>query len=307
VPDGALHLLPFSLLREDAGARPLVERFEIQIVPSASVWLHWRESPQKAVGPGSGALVLANPLLSAGDAPASARLASLAAVPTLGPLPFAEREGKHVLRNLGGYGRLEKRERASEGFLKSTDLAPYRVLHFAAHAYLDLHRPNLSGLVLAAGGEHEDGLLRPSEIARLGGLEDKLVVLAACNTASGEVLRGEGVLSIARAFFQAGAESVVASLWRIDDRLATEFFDGFYRRLSTGASVGHALALTQADWSTNGRPASTWAGFVALGNGDFVPFPDGAPRRRTAHWVLLSVLIAVLALAGYLLRPGGRQ
>ncbi len=301
VPDGILHLLPFGLLREAEGSKPLVERYEIQIVPSASVWLHWRKDVESSLGFGSGAFVLANPLLFAGGAPASARGASLATVATLGPLPYAEREGKRVLRSLGGHGRLERREQASERLVKTTDLSAYRIVHFAAHAYLDLQRPSLSGLVLAAGGEQEDGLLRPSEIARLSGLEDKLIVLAACDTAAGEVLRGEGVLSIARAFFQAGAESVVASLWRIDDRQATEFFDDFYDRLSAGASVGQALSQTQAEWSSFGRPASVWAGFVALGNGDFVPLPDGVPAGGSGRYAAVAGLVGFLALAAFLL------
>ncbi len=300
IPDGLLHLLPFSLLRA-AGDPPLIERFELQIVPSATVWLHWREGTPLPVQPGAGALVLANPLLPTGAEASRGRAASLGSVAELGPLPYAEREGKRVLRHLHGRGRLERGGAASESLLKSADLAPYRILHFAAHAYLDLRRPELSGVILAAGSDREDGLVRPSEIARLAGLDGKLVVLAACSTAAGEVLRGEGALSLARAFFQAGAESVVASLWRLDDRLATEFFDDFYRHLRDGISVGQALARTQGEWSRSGRPASTWAGLVVLGNGDFVPLPGGVPETGGGRWIVVAGLLALLIAAAILL------
>ncbi len=307
IPDGLLHLLPFSLLHA-TGEPPLVERFEIQIVPSATVWLHWKEGTPLPIRPGAGALVLANPLLSTGLEASRGRAGSLASVAALGPLPYAEREGRRVLSRLDGLGRLERGDDASESLLKSADLSPYRILHFAAHAYLDLKRPELSGVVLAAGSDREDGLLRPSEIARLDGLDGKLVVLAACNTAAGEVLRGEGVLSLARAFFEAGAESVVASLWRLDDRRATEFFDDFYRHLGEGISVGQALARTQSAWSRRGKPASTWAGLVVLGNGDFVPLPGGVPKPRGGRWLGVGGLVALLIFAAFLLlrRPSGR-
>ena len=59
------------------------------------------------------------------------------------------------------------------------------------------------------------------------------MVLSACSTNTGTVLRGEGVMSLARAFFQAGAHTVVASLWPLRDDEAAIFFDRFYDHLGT--------------------------------------------------------------------------
>lgn len=300
IPDGYLHLLPFSLLRASETAEPLIQRFEIQIIPSASIWLDWKATPTPATAAARQALVLANPELAAARTPSGTR-GELDSVYALGPLPYAEREGRLVLRRLGGRGRLESGAEASESFLKTVDLGVFDVVHFAAHAISNPSKPDRSAVMLAAGSGEEDGFLRPSEIARLQGLEGKLVVLAACNSARGHILRGEGVLSLARPFFQAGAHAVVASLWRLDDRQATEFFDDFYERIRHGSSVGRALADTQRAWSAAGRPATTWAGLVVLGNGDLVPIPggvEGDPRRAVvaiALVVALALMVLVLA------------
>ena len=87
-------------------------------------------------------------------------------------------------------------------------------------------------------------------------------------------------MSLARAFFQAGAHTVVASLWRLRDDEAADFFDRFYRHLGKGVSVAAALRSAQSDLIAEGAPAAAWAGLVVLGDGDMVPLPGG--RKGTA-------------------------
>jgi CHAT domain-containing protein len=293
VPDGALHLLPFALLREHAEAEPLVASFEVQTVPSASLWLHWRDAADTPGQEERRALVLANPTLPSTASASAIRSWAFDSRNTLGPLPHAEREGRRVLRWLGGSGKLESGPGASESWLKSEDLSRFSILHFASHAVVNPLKPGRSAVMLAAGTEEEDGFLRPSEIAQLEGLDGKLVVLSACDTAAGSVLRGEGVLSLGRAFFEAGAQAVVASLWRLDDRLTASFFDDFYKHLREGVTVSEALAETQREWSRRGRPASIWAGIVVLGNGDLIPIPGGVPP---SPWRAVAFVLAAVAL-----------
>ncbi|MFQ5524640.1 MAG: CHAT domain-containing protein [Thermoanaerobaculia bacterium] len=299
VPDGLLHLLPFATLRPEVESPPLADRFELTLTPSAQLWLRWRGREETADRERSAAaLVFANPTLPNTADSAAQRAWALDSGADLGPLPFAEREGKRVARHFGSSTRLLSRERASESSLKEESLDEFDVLHFAAHAVTDWERPQRSAILLAAGDPSEDGFLRPAEIARLDGLDGKLVVLSACSSASGSVLRGEGVLSLARAFFEAGAHAVVGSLWRLDDRQAAAFFEDFYRNLARGQTVSQAVAETQRQWIAEGRPASAWSGIVVLGNGNLVPMPGGIRAVSPVHVVVALAGLGLLVLIG---------
>ncbi len=315
VPDGDLHLLPFAALRTSAGAEPLSQRFQLSRAPSATLWLRWRRGAAEGrpVGDESdgSVLALADPLppgvdeTPAGGQPLHHRDWALADGSRLGALPHARREGRAAVRHLGAGSRLLAGAEATEHHLKSTPLAAYRVLHFAAHAVIDSQRPQRSAVVLAPGTAGEDGLLQPRDVAGLD-LEGRVVVLSACQSASGAVLRGEGVLSLARAFFEAGASTVVGSLWRLRDDEAAVLFDRFYRHLAKGESVAGALAAAQDDRIRAGAPAAAWAGVTVLGDGAVVPVPGGRPPAllRALGPVLAATLLAatLLALAAALRR-----
>ena len=182
---------------------------------------------------------------------------------------------------------------ATERFLKTADLTQFEILHLAAHAVHDEQHPDRSAVLVAAGGDAEDGLLQIREIVDLR-LDGRVVVLAACRSASGALWRGEGVMGLARAFFQSGANAVVGSLWPLRDQEAAAFFEDFYRHLADGTSVGAALAQAQRDRMRAAAPPAAWAGLVALGDGSLVPFPGGrvapAPRGR---WALAASVLAV--------------
>ena len=94
----------------------------------------------------------------------------------------------------------------------------------------------------------------------------RIVVLAACDTASGRVSRGEGVFGLARAFLRAGASAVVASLWPIDDARSVELAVTLHKELRAGYSVSDALRRAQLRVQASGHsdPAD-WAALITLG------------------------------------------
>jgi CHAT domain-containing protein len=264
VPDGILHLLPFAAL-------PLPSQLQISTVPSATLWRRWRGSARH---PLRSVLVLADP----------AR--------TEAALPYARREGRRVLRRFGGAGEVRAGADAGESAFKRTDFSRFGVLHFAAHAVADAARPEDSAVLLAADAPGEDGNLHVAEIAPLH-LSGKLVVLSACRTAAGALVGGEGVMSLGRAFFEAGAAAVVGSLWPVRDDEADAFFAVFYDHLTAGESAATALQAAQQDRIRAGAPAQAWAGFVVLGDGDW-----RLPARPQSRWSFLGWGIAgLLALA----------
>ncbi|HEV2854555.1 MAG TPA: CHAT domain-containing protein [Thermoanaerobaculia bacterium] len=301
IPDDALHRLPFGALRESPKARPLALRYEISVVPSATLWLRWKENrPRAAPIP---ALAFADPPLPGGDegprpAPARERAAAVfTSGVRLGPLPYAREESRAVVRDLGDGSVRRLGEEASEAFLKGNPLRNYGILHFATHAVTDETNPDRSGVLLAPGDANQDGLLQIREIVDLD-LEGRVVVLSACSSNTGALLRGEGVMSLARAFFQAGAHTVVASLWRLRDDEAADLFDRFYRHLGRGASVAGALQAAQRDLIAEGAPAAAWAGLVVLGDGDMVPLPGGRKGIVVPLWAwVLGGTGALLGLA----------
>lgn len=308
VPDDELHKLPFGLLHPHPQLATLAERFQISLVPSATLRRHWQQQePPMATAT---VLALADPaFLSANGAGVEGeRQWALSIGARLGRLPHAREEGRAVVRQLGGApSRLLVGEQATEAFVKSASVSSFQVLHLAAHALVDERRPERSAVLLAPGGPQEDGLLQPREIAALE-LTGQLVVLAACRSGSGQVLSGEGVQSLARAFFRAGARAVLASLWRLQDDEAAAFFETFYSYLAAGESVSEAVASARQARREAGAPAAAWAGVVVLGDGDAVPVHGGVeeapgPLTIAAAGILVVVLLAVLLRRRALLNP----
>lgn len=290
VPDDTLHRLPFAALRPTPDGDPLAARFEISVVPSATLWLRWRS--ETALASGRPALVFADPPANGGQASERAATA-FADRSRLGPLPLSRKEGESVLDHLGD-GLLLLGAEASEARLKSGGAEGFLLLHFATHSWTDDADPELSYVYLA-GDKDQDGLLQASEIAELN-LHGRTVVLSTCESAAGEILRGEGVMGLARAFFQAGAHPVVASLWPLRDDEGAALFDRFYAHLAKGKSVAAALQGAQLDLIAKDAPAAAWAGVVVLGDGDRVPFPGGRRRSLLPAAIVIALLLLVAAI-----------
>lgn len=299
VPDDALHRVPFSALRPEPEGPSLALRYEITQATSATLWLRWRQAHRERsfLADAPPALVLADPdSLVTVDEEALERAADFAVPGGLGKLPWARREARAVVRHLGGGSRLRVGSEASESYLKKNGPGPFALLHFATHAWTDDVEPGRSFVLLSPGdGGKEDGFLRMREIAGLD-LRGRIVVLSACSSASGEILRGEGVMGLARAFFQAGAHTVVASLWKLRDDHGAALFDRFYHHLGRGLNVAAALQAAQRDRMEDGAPATAWAGVVVLGDGGRVPLPGGRKRSGVWGWVAAGVLAAAICL-----------
>jgi CHAT domain-containing protein/tetratricopeptide (TPR) repeat protein len=172
---------------------------------------------------------------------------------------------------------------ASREMALSPSLGQYRIVHFATHSLLNSEHPELSGIVLSLvnrQGQPQDGFLRLQDIYNLN-LPADLVVLSACNTGLGQEMRGEGLIGLTRGFMHAGAGSVVATLWKVDDAATAELMSHFYERmLKDGLPPASALREAQLAMlkQKNRRSPYYWAGFVI--QGQYVG--KGSPVSRRA-------------------------
>ncbi|MFN7959894.1 MAG: CHAT domain-containing protein [Thermoanaerobaculia bacterium] len=277
--DGALHRLPFELLGGPGGV-PLAARYQLTVVPSATLWLALhRRTP--TLRPRS-VLILADPAspLRTGE--------------ELAALPWARKEARSIARLVPAGPRVLLAEDASEERLKAGAAREFAALHLAVHAVADEAFPERSTIFLAPGSALQDGRLTPAEIAGLD-LSGRLVVLAACDSAEGELLSGEGILSLARAFFEAGAQTVVASRWPLRDDDAAFLFERFYRALGQGGTAAAALTLARREAIEAGLPPAAWAGLVLLGEGGS-RLPAPGPWKGRLPLLGLGVLVAMLGI-----------
>jgi CHAT domain-containing protein len=182
-----------------------------------------------------------------------------------------------------------ERDRASEENFKSQNLADYRIIHFATHAFIDDKKPARSAIVLSLDRDpQEDGFLQMREIFNLKMRAD-LVVLSACQTGLGQLIKGEGIEGLSRAFFYAGASSVLLSLWAVNDQASYQLLERFYVHLRSADPVMDSLRLAKLEMIDSEILAHPyyWAGFVVSGNADRVIFP-----RRMNKWIIVTLSLA---------------
>jgi CHAT domain-containing protein len=148
------------------------------------------------------------------------------------------------------------------------------VIHLALHGYVDPEIPDRSALVFAPQPQStDDGLLQIREIRNLH-LNANLVTLSACNTGVGPVGE-EGVASIVNAFIEAGSQSVVSTLWELEDHATAHLMTTFYGHLGLREEKAVAVREAQLEMLNSGLPPYYWAGFVLAGNprGRLFPAP----------------------------------
>src|SRR5262249_24668279 len=157
--------------------------------------------------------------------------------------------------------------------------------------------PKRSAVFLAPGDDHEDGWLQPDEIAALD-LRGRVIVLSACDSADGTLVSGEGPLSMARAFFSAGASAVIATRWPLEDDDAAFGMERWYRALGSGQSAATALRQARREVRRAGRPPEAWAGVLLLGDGQVSPLvarpSDGLLVSRPAAVIIAVVMAAAV-------------
>lgn len=233
-PVGVLHHVPFGALQ--FGSSVLLERNPIGLLPSASLLRPIRSAAHR--DPTTAAAVLGDPT---GDLP-GARAEAIA---------VAERFKSIALT--GSEATLSAAEQGLRGA---------GVLHMAAHARFNASDPLASGVVLA------DGVLTARDILTMRSPALDLVALSACETGISDVDPGEELVGLSRALIFAGADALIASLWKVPDRATMDIMGSFYDRIHQGESKIVALRAAVLDARSTHGPErmSRWAGFQLIGD-----------------------------------------
>ena len=182
------------------------------------------------------------------------------------PLPGTREEVKAL-----GTQALLGADASEAGFRVAVAKRPrWRAVHFACHGLVDPERPMLSSLALTASGD-DDGFLTALDVFRMK-IPADLVVLSACETGKGKIVKGEGIVGLTRAFMFAGAPRVIVSLWKVDDQATRALMTKFYelwnpkdgsKGLATAASLKRAqeFVASQEKW----KHPYYWAAWVLWG------------------------------------------
>ncbi len=185
---------------------------------------------------------------------------------------------------------------ASESNFKE-NAADFGILHLAMHAFTDEENPMVSGLIFTETEDGEDGILRAYELQGMS-LNAQLAVLSACNTGSGKLEKGEGIMSLGRSFRRAGVPNIVMSLWQVDDEATRNIMASFYTYLKDGMPTDRALRQAKLDYLEMGRKTYPfyWSAFVFMGNSKEIDF--GHSMGSTIFPVALSILGLFLLIFG---------
>jgi len=285
-PDGPLAALPLAVLPTPNGplgvARPIVDGCAVVTNRESD----FPASPETRV--------LADPVL-----PPSER--------ALGPLPGARNEAAAI-------GRANRNARifvgADASEAKAREVPPPSILHLATHTDPDPHRPAL----LLAPADGYDGRLEPDEIRTLEGVP-RIVILSGCETALADVPGRTAVGEISSAFLEAGAESVVGALWKVEDRALGKFMAALHERLAAGDRPSEAMRRARGAMMLSPRTDLTdpflWGAFVVRGRDEPLPgLPAQAgagPSRLPAAALGLAAAAGLLAMLVGTMRAGRRR
>jgi CHAT domain-containing protein/Tfp pilus assembly protein PilF len=185
------------------------------------------------------------------------------------------------------------------------NLSKYKVLHLATHAIVNTENNELSFIAFYPTSNQPDYLLYSEEISNLPLQETNLVILSACETGAGNLVKGEGVMSMSRAFAYAGCSNVVTSLWNAND-FSTAYLTGrVHRYLDKSYSIDEALRKAKLDY-LNDKAISPrlknpfyWSHLIFVGN--------YTPQTSSNYWWIVGVTGGILLLGLFLKKARPRK
>ena len=326
VPEGILHYIPFDALPRPQQAEDfplLITTNEIVTLPSVSTLAVIRQEKRRQTSGDKVVAVLADPVFSSNDD----RVQNGRQPPAIAFADSDPGSSQPALRVFergirGGATRLLHASEEADAILATTPrgtgivargfdanretamsqlVGQHKIVHFATHGFFNSEHPELSGMILTMvnpDGSKANGFMPLHDIYHLN-LSSDLVVLSACDTALGKDIKGEGIVGLTHGFLSAGSKSVVASLWKVDDRATAVLMTEFYKSmledgLPPAAALRFAKQKIQQEkaWSA----PYFWAGFVLQGEYKEPVVVDRNSWLRPGAVIWLAVLLVLSAV-----------
>lgn len=328
VADGALNYVPFQLLTSPTNQQPLIASHEIVNAPSASILSQLNR--EKTARPSAEKTLIAfgYPAFASNYAELKGKNSNDLVAQVTGddkehwgyamrdielrsdsddvadvqPLQYSRGE-LASLKEIGGpSSSVVTGFDASKERFQRTDFSKVGIVHIATHGILDPNRPEYSGFILSTvnpEGHWQQGFINVRDIFELQAPVD-LVVLSACRTGLGKDVRGEGLIGLTRGFMYAGASSVAATLWNVDDEVTAELMKLFYANMLE-KGMTPAAALREAQNTIRQKPEwrspHYWAGFTFQGEYKLPIKTQGNSRTAGKLPIIIAgVLLLVLLL-----------
>ena len=208
-------------------------------------------------------------------------------------LPYARQEAEFVAQISDG--NLYLNDNAKESVFKNV-ADNYNIVHLAMHTYLSDKNPMNSAMIFSQIDDNpEDGLLYTWEVYGIT-LNARMVVLSSCNTGTGLLSTGEGILSLARGFLYSGSQSVVMSMWEIEDKSGTEIINNFYRNLKKGNTKSIALRKSRSAYLKRATQLKSHPYFWAT----LVIYGDNSPVYPSVGKIIMTTAFLLLLCTGLL-------
>lgn len=274
IPDGKLHYIPFESLYD--GKHYMLENYTIGYANSTTLLTQLGDHQIKS-----------NEFL--GFAPSFSK--------KYPPLVNADKEVDGIKSMFDGEV-FKGNQATKEMFTAKSPLS--NIVHLATHAIINDQVPENSHLVFSPDSQEE--ILNISDIYGLP-INASLVALSACETGIGSLQKGEGMISLSRAFFYAGARSIANTKWQINDRSTADIMQDFYQGLADGKKKDEALRLAKLNFLKNNdnndyKHPYYWSGLVITGS-------TLAIHQKTPMWIWVGITLVMLLIGFILFRKRG--
>ncbi len=272
IPDGGLNYIPFEVLTDEHGDN-LLKRFTVTYNYSCSILQNGASGSSKLLN-------------TIGMAPFANRLPS---ANILSPLPASKAE----IEAINGI-RLFGENASKQQFIANAH--NFNIIHLATHAVADDRDPNRSFIAFypAKPDSAMAYKLFLPEIYNLKLDKTRLVVLSACESGIGELIKGEGLISLSRAFSYAGCDNIITSMWKADDASTAYISERLHFYLQKGNSIAWSLRQARLDYLNDDHVAATqklpgyWAHFRLIGGFE--------AEHESYPWLIYLIVVSLAAL-----------
>jgi len=270
----------------------LLSDYQFVYSPSVSIYLTQKNKSQINHDKN---LLVGNPYVDNSELTLSVRTGLIELNPSkprsirLFPLRYSEEEINSIDETVDNNVILLSSSATESNF--KADAPNSKIIHISSHSFLIKDQPLV--MFSPQKDEKDDGFLELGEIVQLG-LNSEMVVLSSCRSGLGKVDAAEGIIGMQKAFFEAGSNSVVVSLWDVNDKYTAYFMKEFYKQLATGKSKSSALQGAKLEFINNySANPYYWSAFVLSGNPSAITLQAASPFK-------FIYIIGLIILIGFL-------